>query len=519
MYRRKRTVAVILSLAMGSVLALAQPVDLLETITLPADDADGVWTTTVLDTGVRYWIRAEGVYTHALAGQMADAEWDQYAPGGAWTEASYSPVEHDLMLDGVEGDWWGSAATGDPAAEIRTYDPHYFSAAAHSYWRAYIGVGGPMHLQIQDVDHSDNSGALTIEIWSGGPGPIYYPDEILVASVAEDAVVVVEPASGAQRVLAELTGVAPDFTPTDVSIARNKDILVVAFDPHIPGESDGAVFRVDYLTGAITTVVPPGTVLVKPFGITRDIDGTFLVTDQNFSVDWGAIYRVDAETCNVWAYYAGPPLDDPGGITVYANGDVFTSDVTAGLVCKWPPFPAEECSAPDGGTPYAIDLLSSGDAAVAHSSYAGGSVCIIPRQSWDGDSGTCAAVVHSSGGLLSYPTGIAVDRAGDMIVSCYHSASLVRVDAETGTQETIATGDLLGNPRGLEVAYRRFFAGDLNCDGLINNADIDPFVLALTGLPQYALSWPNCNHDLADLNGDGLINNGDIDAFIGVLAQ
>ncbi len=60
--------------------------------------------------------------------------------------------------------------------------------------------------------------------------------------------------------------------------------------------------------------------------------------------------------------------------------------------------------------------------------------------------------------------------------------------------------------------------GDLNCDGLINNGDIDPFVLALTDPATYSATYPDCDGDLADCNDDGLINNGDIDAFVALLS-
>jgi Tol biopolymer transport system component len=59
--------------------------------------------------------------------------------------------------------------------------------------------------------------------------------------------------------------------------------------------------------------------------------------------------------------------------------------------------------------------------------------------------------------------------------------------------------------------------GDLNCDGLVNNGDIDPFVLDLTQRGAYRLAYPNCNEMLGDINADGLVNNGDIDAFVALL--
>jgi hypothetical protein len=59
--------------------------------------------------------------------------------------------------------------------------------------------------------------------------------------------------------------------------------------------------------------------------------------------------------------------------------------------------------------------------------------------------------------------------------------------------------------------------GDLNCDGVLNAFDIDPFVLALTDPAGYAAAWPNCDRMLADINGDGVVNAFDIDAFVALI--
>jgi probable HAF family extracellular repeat protein len=56
--------------------------------------------------------------------------------------------------------------------------------------------------------------------------------------------------------------------------------------------------------------------------------------------------------------------------------------------------------------------------------------------------------------------------------------------------------------------------GDLDCDGLINAFDIDPFVLALTDAAGYEDQWPDCNRWNADVNDDGEVNAFDIDPFV-----
>ncbi|MGE0480704.1 MAG: hypothetical protein AB7Q17_09555 [Phycisphaerae bacterium] len=61
--------------------------------------------------------------------------------------------------------------------------------------------------------------------------------------------------------------------------------------------------------------------------------------------------------------------------------------------------------------------------------------------------------------------------------------------------------------------------GDANCDGLVNNFDIDAFVLALTGGQTAWEAAFSCNYLCAnDANGDGVVNNFDIDPFVAILA-
>ena len=100
------------------------------------------------------------------------------------------------------------------------------------------------------------------------------------------------------------------------------------------------------------------------------------------------------------------------------------------------------------------------------------------------------------------------------------------------------TTDLDGNPRFVDDpatpdtgtggwpivdmgAYEyQFRPADLNCDGLVNTFDIDPFVLALTSafdeppFAGYLAVYPGCNPLQADINGDGAVNVFDIDPFV-----
>jgi alpha-amylase len=61
--------------------------------------------------------------------------------------------------------------------------------------------------------------------------------------------------------------------------------------------------------------------------------------------------------------------------------------------------------------------------------------------------------------------------------------------------------------------------GDVNCDGLVNSFDIDPFVQALLAPGDYATAFPDCDISLADMNRDGMANSFDIDPFVDLILQ
>ncbi|MGD8453968.1 MAG: hypothetical protein PVJ57_19300 [Phycisphaerae bacterium] len=69
----------------------------------------------------------------------------------------------------------------------------------------------------------------------------------------------------------------------------------------------------------------------------------------------------------------------------------------------------------------------------------------------------------------------------------------------------------------LTVVEFSYNPGDLNCDGLVNNFDISPFILAVTNPDGYAHQYPDCDIMLGDINGDDLVNNFDIAPFISLL--
>jgi hypothetical protein len=72
----------------------------------------------------------------------------------------------------------------------------------------------------------------------------------------------------------------------------------------------------------------------------------------------------------------------------------------------------------------------------------------------------------------------------------------------------------------LDIIFEPVVVGDLNGDGLVNTADINPFILALTDPAAFATVFPHVNlYAAGDINGDGQINTADINPFVALLTS
>jgi hypothetical protein len=141
--------------------------------------------------------------------------------------------------------------------------------------------------------------------------------------------------------------------------------------------------------------------------------------------------------------------------------------------------------------------------------------------------------------LTLWGSGLSMNNRGQIFFNRWHDdSSTYQVWLYTGGKFWQITDDpfwnRLGGNRGVndygDIAWiagppgdtdvllmKRFPLGDLNCDGMVDAFDIDPFVLALTDPPQYASSYPNCDWLLGDTNLDGTVNAFDIDPFVDIL--
>ncbi|WKZ56140.1 MAG: hypothetical protein QY326_05215 [Bdellovibrionota bacterium] len=70
----------------------------------------------------------------------------------------------------------------------------------------------------------------------------------------------------------------------------------------------------------------------------------------------------------------------------------------------------------------------------------------------------------------------------------------------------------------VKLHRQHFQPGDANCDGAVNNFDVDAFAQLLTDSEIWGLLHTRCNQlEVGDINSDGLVNNFDVDPFVDLL--
>ena len=91
----------------------------------------------------------------------------------------------------------------------------------------------------------------------------------------------------------------------------------------------------------------------------------------------------------------------------------------------------------------------------------------------------------------------------------------------TGTAGQADTGTLANGPwrlaGGFWAGVPAIILGDLNCDGHVDFADINAFVLVLSDPAGYQNQFPACPLGNGDVNGDGRVDFADINPFVALL--
>lgn len=109
--------------------------------------------------------------------------------------------------------------------------------------------------------------------------------------------------------------------------------------------------------------------------------------------------------------------------------------------------------------------------------------------------------------ILKGPPDDSIDADGDTVPNC--------VDQCPGADDRIDQNQN-GVPDCLESSCPTV-CGDLNCDGVADFFDLDPFVLAVLDPAAYQAQYPNCHLNNADVNGDHAVDFFDLDPFVCLL--
>ena len=147
--------------------------------------------------------------------------------------------------------------------------------------------------------------------------------------------------------------------------------------------------------------------------------------------------------------------------------------------------------------------------------------------SFNGSDQIVFSLTPSSPSLATIPGASSTGAASDVFaVYAYGSPALFSAAGEVALGDVQDNADALDytlceNGESCAILHGIRVWGDLNCDGALNNFDIDPFVLALTSTPpnypEYYAVYPDCDHMLGDCNEDGSVNNFDVDMFVYLL--
>jgi probable HAF family extracellular repeat protein len=126
-----------------------------------------------------------------------------------------------------------------------------------------------------------------------------------------------------------------------------------------------------------------------------------------------------------------------------------------------------------------------------------------------------AVVGTSNAAAFRWQSGTLVDL--NTLVPAAQNWHLDAARAINDRGQIVGAGQHNGQPRAFLLSPS--LRGDMNCDGLVSYADINPFVLALTSQAAYNAQYPNCNWMNADINADGVVSYADINPFVALLGK
>ncbi len=303
------------------------------------------------------------------------------------------------------------------------------------------------------------------------------PYVVYTANKQVDGAVILrtEPATGST---VEISRNGPQGTlfrqPYDLAVEADGDLVVA--DMGVPNQRDGAVIRVDPLTGRQSTVSSGGH-FYDPAGIAVGRGGVLYVLDNLAGPNSGAVIRVDPVTGAqqpISSNLSPPSLFDlPFGIAVdpldgnvlvvnrrltgalplgclLGIGSVFKVNVATGF---------KTSIASGGRLAYPLGLTVAGDGSIIVANECGGVGADglvrvragLPQE---------PVTTNNGADVFNTPERIGVDPAGELLVTDYAigadgDGGIVKVNPSTGAQSVLTTDSLFNHPLGIGVVANR----------------------------------------------------------------
>ncbi len=312
---------------------------------------------------------------------------------------------------------------------------------------------------------------LAVTLMSGTA--VAAPDDPFVVytanSFATGAVILrTDPASGS---LVEISRNGPQGTlfqrPYDLAVESDGNLVVA--DLGEPNRRDGAVIRVDPLTGS-QRLVSSGGDFFDPAGIAVAPDGQLYVVDNRAPDNDGAVIRVDPRTGAQTPVSVGGQLDLPFGIAFQRDGSLVVANREFPDPRLPPPCPAlggrlirvdpvtgaQRLISEDQqfALPFGLAVAPDGGIAVANEcENQQGLVRVDPV------SGVQTSITtNGPQDVLVTPERVAFDPGGALLVSDFNvgqEGGIVRVDPGTGAQSLVRAGELFNHPLGIATVANR----------------------------------------------------------------
>jgi streptogramin lyase len=210
------------------------------------------------------------------------------------------------------------------------------------------------------------------------------------------------------------------------------------------------IVRVNPVTGAQQTVAS-GAPLVNPLGVAIERSGDLIVTD---GFDGNSVLRVDPDTGAIAVLSSGfPYLDDPSGVSIAiaTNGDIYVADFGPDAIVRIDPLTGNQTLISIGG----MLVFPTGLAFEAD-----GNLIVVDREGLDGtgaviriDPVTGAQTLLSSGGYLNEPVWVAIEGDGNIVLTERQTfgGAVLRVNRVTGAQSVVSSGNNFQQVAGIAV--------------------------------------------------------------------